>query len=60
MASGSKQEILDLPLSRFPSGGKPGRAGSPHAGEHGTRQQTTLACADAAGSPRKRDFKTLR
>jgi hypothetical protein len=42
------------PLSRFPLRGKAGAGGFPPRRRHVTRQQKALACADAAGSPRKR------
>ena len=45
---------LDTPFPVPPSGGKAGAGGFPPRRRHATRQQTTLARIDAAGSPHKR------
>ena len=43
-----------------PSGGKPGRAGSPHAGEHVARQQKALALAVRPAPPARGAQPPLR
>jgi hypothetical protein len=50
---------LISPFSVSPSGGKPGREGSPHAGKHAARQQKALARSDAAGSPQQEGCRPL-
>ena len=46
-----QQGSLISPFPVSPSGGKPGRAGSPHAAGHAARQQKALAPIDAAAPP---------
>jgi len=48
-ACGSKE--LDRPFPVSPSGGKPGRAGSPHAGSTLRASKKLLARIDAAAPP---------
>ena len=50
----------DAPFPVSPSGGKPGRAGSPHAGEHVARQQKALALAVRPAPPARGAQPPLR
>jgi hypothetical protein len=52
LPAAARNLIAPFPVS--PSGGKPGRAGSPHAGQHAARPAKSAGTHRAPGSPHKR------
>jgi hypothetical protein len=59
-ACGSEEDSLISLFPVSPSGGKPGREGSPHAGEHVARQQKALALAVRPAPPARGAQPPLR